>query len=46
MQRYDERMHPNDHHLIEKHKVLLPTFEHEKDVESNIMSGDYLIAHS
>jgi len=31
-----ERMHPDDHHLIERHKALLPTFEHEKDAESNI----------
>ena len=33
------RMHPNDHHLIERHKALLPTFEHEKDAESNIDVG-------
>jgi hypothetical protein len=26
-----ERMHHDDYHLIEKHKVLLPTFEDEKD---------------
>jgi len=31
-----ERMHPDNHHLIERHKALLPTFEHEKDAESNI----------
>jgi len=24
-------MHREDYHLIEKHKALLPTFEHEKD---------------
>ena len=34
-----ERMHPDDHHLIERHKALLPTFEHEKDAESNIDVG-------
>ena len=34
-----ERMHPDDHHLIERHKALLPTFEHEKDAESNIIVG-------
>ena len=34
-----ERMHPNDHHLIERHKALLPTFEHEKDAQSNIDVG-------
>jgi hypothetical protein len=34
-----ERMHLNDHHLIERHKALLPTFEHEKDAESNIIVG-------
>ncbi len=26
-------------HLIEKHKALLPTFEHEKDAESKIDVG-------
>jgi hypothetical protein len=34
-----ERMHPNDHHLIERHKAILPTFEHERDAESNIDDG-------
>jgi hypothetical protein len=34
-----ERMHLDDHHLIERHKALLPTFEHEKDAESNIDAG-------
>ena len=34
-----ERMHPNDHHLIERHKALLPTFEHETDTESKIDVG-------
>ena len=34
-----ERMHPNDHHLNERHKALLPTFEHEKDAQSNIDVG-------
>ena len=34
-----ERMHPDDHHLIERHKALLPTFEHAKDAESNIEVG-------
>ncbi len=34
-----ERMHPDDHHLIERHKALLPTFEHKKDAESNINVG-------
>jgi len=34
-----ERMHPDDHHLIERHKALLPTFEHERDAESNIDVG-------
>jgi hypothetical protein len=29
-------MHPDDYHLIEKHKALLPTFEQEKDAESKI----------
>ena len=33
------RMHPDDHHLIERHKALVPTFEHEKDAESNIDVG-------
>ena len=33
-----ERMHEGDHHLIAKHKALLPTFEDENDehIESNI----------
>ena len=26
-----ERMHEGDHHLIAKHKALLPTFEDEDD---------------
>jgi hypothetical protein len=34
-----ERMHPNNHHLIERHKARLPTFEHEKDAESNLDVG-------
>ncbi len=34
-----ERMHPNNHHLIERHKALLPTLEHEKNAESNIDVG-------
>ena len=34
-----ERMHPDDHHLNERHKALLPTFEHEKDAQSNIDVG-------
>ena len=34
-----ERMHCDDYHLIEKHKALLPTFEHEKDAESKIDVG-------
>jgi hypothetical protein len=34
-----ERMHRDDYHLIEKHKALLPTFEHEKDAESKIDVG-------
>ncbi len=28
-----ERMHPDDYHLIEHHKALLPTFENDKDGE-------------
>jgi hypothetical protein len=32
-------MHHEDHHLIEKHKALLPTFENEKDGESDIDAG-------
>jgi hypothetical protein len=28
-----------DHHLIVKHKALLPTFENEKDSESEIDAG-------
>jgi hypothetical protein len=32
-------MHRDDYHLIEKHKALLPTFEHEKDAESKIDVG-------
>jgi hypothetical protein len=34
-----ERMHPDDHHLIEKHKALLPTFEHGKDGDLKIDVG-------
>jgi hypothetical protein len=34
-----ERMHPDDHHLIERHKALLPIFEHKKDAVSNIIVG-------
>ncbi len=36
-----ERMHEGDHHLIAKHKALLPTFEDENDEqsESNIDVG-------
>ncbi len=28
-----ERMHPDDYHLFEHHKALLPTFENDKDDE-------------
>ena len=34
-----ERMHRDDHHLIEKQKALLPTFENEEDAESKIDVG-------
>jgi hypothetical protein len=34
-----ERMHPNDYHLIQNHKALLPTFENDKDYESKIDVG-------
>jgi hypothetical protein len=34
-----DRMHPDDYHLIEHHKALLPTFENDKDDESNIDVG-------
>lgn len=34
-----ERMHHEDHHLIEKHKALLPTFENEEDSGSEIDEG-------
>ena len=34
-----ERMHPNDYHLIEHHKALLPTFENDKDDISKIDVG-------
>jgi hypothetical protein len=34
-----ERMHRENYHHIEKHKALLPTFEHEKDAESKINVG-------
>ncbi len=32
-------MHHEDYHLIVKHKALLPTFENEKDSESEIDAG-------
>jgi len=32
-------MHHEDHHLIEKHKALLPTFENEEDSGSEIDEG-------
>jgi hypothetical protein len=31
-----ERMHEGDHHLIAKHKALLPTFEDEDDDNSEL----------
>ncbi len=34
-----ERMHCDDHHLIEKQKALLPTFENEEDAELKIDVG-------
>jgi hypothetical protein len=34
-----EKMHHDDYHLIEKHKALFPTLEHEKDAESKIHVG-------
>ncbi len=34
-----ERMHPDNDHLIEHHKALLPTFENDKDDESKIDVG-------
>ncbi len=34
-----KRMHPDDYHLIEHHKALLPTFENNKDDESKIDVG-------
>ncbi len=34
-----ERMHSNDYHLVGHHKALLPTFENDKDDESNIDVG-------
>jgi hypothetical protein len=34
-----EGMHPNDYHLIEHHKALLPAFENDKDDESKIDVG-------
>jgi hypothetical protein len=34
-----ERMHPDDYHLIEHHKALLPMFENDKDDESKIDVG-------
>jgi hypothetical protein len=34
-----ERMHHDNYHHIEKHKALLPTFEHEKDGDSKIDVG-------
>jgi hypothetical protein len=37
-----EMMHENDHHLIVRHKALLPTFEdkNDEDNESNIDVGE------
>jgi hypothetical protein len=32
-----ETMHPDNYHLIEHHKALLPSFENEKDDESKLM---------
>jgi hypothetical protein len=32
-------MHPDDYHLIEHHKALLPMFENDKDDESKIDVG-------
>ncbi len=29
-----ERMHPDDHRLIERQQALLPTFENEEDADS------------
>jgi hypothetical protein len=34
-----ERMYHDDYHFIEKHKALLPKFEHETDAESKINVG-------
>ena len=34
-----ERMHRDDHYLIEKQKALLPTAENEEDNESKIDVG-------
>jgi hypothetical protein len=34
-----DRMHPDDYHLIEHHKALLPTFKNDKNDESNIDVG-------
>ncbi len=34
-----DMMHPDDHHLIERHKDLLPTFGYEHDAESNMDIG-------
>jgi hypothetical protein len=34
-----ERMHRDDHHLIEKQKALLPTYENEEGAESKIDVG-------
>jgi hypothetical protein len=31
-----DRMHLDDYHLIEHHNTLLPTFENDKDDETNI----------
>ncbi len=34
-----KRMHPDDYHLIEHHKALLPTFKNDKDDESKNYDG-------
>ncbi len=38
-------MHEGDHHLIVRHKALLPTFEDENDEdrEANIDVGVYML---
>jgi hypothetical protein len=35
----EERTHPDDYHLIEHHKALLPMFENDTDDESKIDVG-------